>query len=127
MSFSFTEGKYNFLLKYFIYLFQAFDKFYSWFPSFLDIFPDEEITFSQLFNNKKSKKLSRMSKEYYKKPARSWLLCWNGSFPNIASLLLPHRGRITKREERKVATVVALADGWGKKNSNEEDMSMGFF
>ena len=28
-----------------ILIFQAFDKFYSWFPSFLDIFPDEEIIF----------------------------------------------------------------------------------
>jgi hypothetical protein len=52
------------------------------------------------------------------------VLCWNGS---IASLLLPHRGRITKREERKVATLVELADGLGKKNSNEEAMTMGFF
>jgi hypothetical protein len=36
-------------------------------------------------------------------------------------------GEKTKREEIKVATLVALADGWGKKNSNEDPMSMGFF
>jgi hypothetical protein len=96
VSLSITKGMYNFALKYFIYLFQAFDKFYSWFPSFLDIFPDEAINFSPLFTKKIQKKLSRTSKEYFNKPALL-VLCWNGSFLNIASLLLPHRGRITKK------------------------------